>query len=128
MKLEYEIWLEFAADDLKMAQLALGEELYNQVCFHADQCVEKTLKAIYIHQGKPYPRTHKLADLLSHLPKKELKGLHEQIADLDRFYIPTRYPDALPGSLVDSMPSEDDAREAMETAETVFKQVRGKLI
>jgi HEPN domain-containing protein len=128
MKPEYENWLDFAADDLKMAQLALGEELYNQVCFHAEQCVEKTLKAIYIHQKKSYPRTHKLADLLSHLPKKEFKDLPEQIIDLDRFYIPTRYPDALPGSLIDSLPSENDAREALETAEIVFKRIRDKMI
>jgi HEPN domain-containing protein len=128
MKPEDENWLDFAADDLKMAQLALEEKLFNQVCFHAEQCVEKTLKAIYVRQEKAYPRTHKLADLLSHLPPKEFKDLHEQIIDLDRFYIPTRYPDALPGSLADSLPSENDAREALETAEIVFKRARNKQI
>ncbi|NCC33700.1 MAG: HEPN domain-containing protein [Chloroflexia bacterium] len=33
--------------------------------------------------------------------------------DLDRFYIPTRYPDALPGSFLEDMPNEADADEAL---------------
>lgn len=35
---------------------------------------------------------------------------------LDRFYIPSRYPDALPGTLPDGLPSRDDAKEARQTA------------
>lgn len=38
-------WIEFAREDLMAAKLVLPEGLYNQVCFHAQQCVEKALKA-----------------------------------------------------------------------------------
>lgn len=34
-------WLEFARQDLQMAVLALDEGIYNQVCFHSQQRVEK---------------------------------------------------------------------------------------
>lgn len=34
-------WFEFAKDDLKMAEAALREKIYNQVCFHSQQGVEK---------------------------------------------------------------------------------------
>lgn len=40
-----ERWLTFAREDLRMAELAMAETLWNQVCFHVQQCVEKILKA-----------------------------------------------------------------------------------
>ena len=39
-------WLEFAREDVQMAELALDADVYNQVCFHAQQCVEKCLKEV----------------------------------------------------------------------------------
>ncbi len=58
-------------------------------------------------------------------PPAELPDLDEQLLQdlllLDRFYIPSRYPDALPGSLEDGMPSESDAKESLETAENLSK-------
>ena len=39
-----ERWLAFAREDLRMAELALSESIFNQVCFHAQQCVEKAIK------------------------------------------------------------------------------------
>jgi len=35
---------------------------------------------------------------------------------LDRFYIPTRYPDALPGMLAEGLPGQQDAQEALDLA------------
>jgi HEPN domain-containing protein len=45
-------WLAFAAEDLQVAELTLTSDLYNQVCFHAQQCTEKALKAWLVHQGQ----------------------------------------------------------------------------
>lgn len=50
-------WLEFAKQDLRIAELAMGEGLYNQVCFHSEQCVEKVLKGWLAEKGK---RSHVL--------------------------------------------------------------------
>lgn len=36
-----ERWLTFARQDMQMAELALKEKIYNQVCFNSLQCVEK---------------------------------------------------------------------------------------
>ena len=33
-------WLEFARQDLQMAELAFHEGIYNQVCFHSHQCID----------------------------------------------------------------------------------------
>ena len=124
MREEVEKWINFASEDLRMAELALKEKIYNQACFHSEQCVEKMLKAFIIFQGKSYPQTHKLTDLLSLVPEGTFNDLREEIFLLDRFYIPTRYPDALPGTLPDGLPSEKDAKEAIETARLVFEKVK----
>lgn len=109
-------WIHFAREDLQMAELAHQAGIHNQVCFHAQQCTEKALKALLEHRGQATPRTHKLADLIALLPSGAMANLCGQIRLLDRFYIPTRYPDALPGALPDGLPGRDDAQEALDTA------------
>jgi HEPN domain-containing protein len=99
MNEEVNKWIVFAREDLKMAELALREGIYNQVCFHSEQCVEKILKGFITKKGKVHPQTHKLADLLVSISPSPFDDLKDEILVLDRFYIPTRYPDALPGTL-----------------------------
>jgi len=113
-----ERWLYFAGEDLKMADLALEAEIYNQVCFHSQQCAEKAIKGLLLFQGKTPPRTHLLGDLLTILsPNPFTISLDVQL--LDRFYIPTRYPDALPGSLPEGLTTHQDAMEALSVARQV---------
>ena len=45
---------------------------------------------------------------------------------LDRFYIPTRYPDAIPGSLSEGLPNKEDASEALQVAEEVLNFIKRK--
>jgi HEPN domain-containing protein len=47
------------------------------------------------------------------------------ILTLDRFYIPTRYPDALPGALSEGLPTEADATEALAIARQVWEAING---
>jgi len=69
--------IRFVAEDLKVAEIALKEGIYNQVCFHSEQCVEKALKAFLASQGKSYPRSHKLTDLIASIPKDPLKSFEK---------------------------------------------------
>ena len=55
-----------------------------------------------------------MADLLALLPPALMEGVADGLRLLDRFYIPTRYPDALPGGALDGLPTQDDAQEALE--------------
>lgn len=119
-------WVTFAREDLRMAELALGEGIWNQVCFHAEQCVEKLLKALLADQGVSIPQVHRLADLLSRLNPTSIALLAPMEADirsLDRFYIPTRYPDALPGTLPSGLPGEPEANDALAVARNVAAMV-----
>lgn len=100
-----ERWLVFAREDLRVAELTLHAGIANQVCFHSQQCVEKSLKALILKRGKPLPRTHRLGDLIIFLQESALGDFTLELQLLDRFYIPTRYPDALPGSLPEGLPN-----------------------
>jgi HEPN domain-containing protein len=110
---EADRWLGFARQDLRVAELTMDDGLYNQVCFHSEQCVEKVLKAWLADRGQKIPRTHRMADLLSLIPAEIIAGLSEEIILLDRFYIPTRYPDAIPGSLEDGLPEKEEAQKLL---------------
>jgi HEPN domain-containing protein len=95
----HEQWLARAEDDLSFAQLGLREKYFSQVCFLSQQVVEKALKAFLLAMGRGYPRLHKvieLANLCVEL-EKDLIPLKNDLKLLDEFYIPTRYPDAVPG-------------------------------
>lgn len=120
-------WLAFANEDLRMAELAMADKLYNQVCFHSQQCVEKAVKALLVHQGKIPPRTHSLIDLLRLLDPNPLAAIALELQLLDRFYIPTRYPDALPGSLPEGLPDERDADHALVIARQALQRVQEAL-
>jgi len=116
-------WLVFAREDLRMAELALGEGIFGQVCFHAQQRAEKAIKGWPARQDYSVPRTHRMADLLTLLPPDLMHEISDALRLLDRFYIPTRYPDALPGVSLDDMPGEYDAEEALDLARRALQRV-----
>jgi len=103
------------------------EALYNQDCFHCQQCAEKAVKGLLAHQGQALPRSHRLGDLLELLDPNPLTAIALDVQLLDRFYIPTRYPEALPGSLPEGLPDAKDAREALDAARRTLEIVMHSL-
>lgn len=93
---ESERWLLFAHQDLRMAQMAMEEGLYNQVCFHAQQCAEKAIKGLLAHQRK-YRRARIASQTCwdsssrIHLQKTGLKSSYST-AFISPLAIPMRYP------------------------------------
>ena len=64
-------WLRYARGDLALAQVPLPEDsFYELLCFHAQQAVEKALKAVLIINNISYPKTHNIRTLLDLLPKE----------------------------------------------------------
>ena len=115
-------WLAFAREDLQMADLAMASAIYNQVGFHSQQCVEKVPKALLAEQGLVVPRTHAITDLLERLSEEYLPDARDELHFLDDFYIPARYPDALPGTLPEGLPSKMEAGRALELARQVVQE------
>ncbi len=117
-------WLAFADEVLHVVELALGSSLWNQVCFHSYQCAEKSLMA---ERGGSPPRTHRLTDLLTLLEAPALDELADELRSLEGFYIPTRYPDALPTTLPEALPGEQEAKEALAAARRVSDTIQGMM-
>jgi HEPN domain-containing protein len=63
------------------------------VCFHAQQCAEKYLKALLLQAGSEPPRTHDLRLLLQRLPADMAVLFRmEDMVELNRYSIEARYP------------------------------------
>jgi HEPN domain-containing protein len=89
-------WIERAEGDWKVAQreMQAADPVWNVVCFLAQQCAEKYLKAFLEEQGIPFEKTHDLMVLLDltggQLP--DLEAMRPQLAYLSPFAITARYP------------------------------------
>ena len=125
----HEQWLARAEDDLSFAQLGLREKYFSQVCFLSQQVVEKAFKAFLLAKGRSYPRVHKVIELanLCFEIEKDLDPLKNDLKLLDEFYIPTRYPDAIPGSSPSGVPEFADAEAALQTATKILGLVRNRI-
>ncbi len=122
----YREFLMFAEEDLKSARVLLKEEIFNQVCFHSQQVAEKSLKSFIKFKKRISPKTHSLLELLNICSQydKRFSALLDICKFLDKFYIPTRYPDAIVGSLPEGLPSKKDAEKALEIAESIYNFVK----
>jgi hypothetical protein len=58
-------WLDFAKEDLAVAQLTFDEKHFSHACFLSQQAIEKALKAFLIAKLSQYLRIHNLTDLLT---------------------------------------------------------------
>ena len=119
-------WLFSAKLDLKAAKVALREDIPNIACFHSHQTAEKAIKAVLLQQSGSVPKMHHLSELLNKVTSThpELNELEDKVQFLNEFYVPTRYPDALPGSLPECLPSEEAARQAVESAQEILDSVQ----
>jgi len=119
-------WLYFAQSDLQVAEILLEEKIYNQCCFHVQQCIEKTLKALFIHHyGKIQPKTHIIADLLNSLPSAWFSDIDViSLIKISKYYVITRYPDMLPDISEGSFPGKAETEEAIALAQFTFNKAK----
>ncbi len=118
-------WIDKAENDLTTAVhvLDLGQACpTDTVCFHAQQCVEKYVKAYLVSKGIDFPQTHDTGALMALVPRDLAGSLSvEEQRRLTAYATTTRYPGEYePISL-------SEARRAVATARRVRRAVRGKL-
>ncbi len=94
---------------------------YDGVCFHAEQCVEKYLKARLVDAGLAFPRTHDLARLLDLiLPLDPLwETWRADLNLLGSFAVEYRYPG--------ESATKEDARHAGRLCQTIRARIRESL-
>jgi HEPN domain-containing protein len=121
---EAERWLAQAKSDLDFARLGLREGFFAQACFQCQQAAEKALKALHYLAGARFVPGHSLVELLAPLAALDpsLAALQEAARRLDQLYIPTRYPNGLPGGVPAQVFSQAQAAEAIAQATTFLER------
>jgi HEPN domain-containing protein len=114
-------WLRTGEDDLEAATVLKKNGKFPHACFHAQQAGEKALKAIWNYADAD-PWGHSIRKLIEDLENvdvnryEQLKGLLRAATILDRFYIPTRYPNGLPELTSGEAYLEEDAELCIQQA------------
>jgi HEPN domain-containing protein len=117
------VWLQVAKADLAMAIAPLPPGgMYEQLCFHAQQAAEKSLKGVLLNLGIVFPFTHNLQALIDLCPADiSMPAGIEEIVDLNAYAVLTRYPGELE-------PVDDsDYDRAIQLARTVVDWAEGIL-
>lgn len=110
-------WLRHAYSDLELAKAKeLSDNvLLEELCFHAQQVAEKSLKGVLVAKGIPFPKTHNIRTLLDLLPQDIVIPQEiEEAARLTDYAVMSRYPGVM--EPVD----EEEYREAVELAKCVL--------
>lgn len=122
-------WLEQAEADRKGVQLLLDGGSYHLACFVAQQVAEKALKAFIYAQGEEFVVGHSVEALSRWAAEfdPDFEKLRPQVAPLDGYYIPTRYPNGLPDSIPARVYTRPVAEETARMADLLLSLVREKL-
>lgn len=116
-------WLRSAKADLETIDAILGKPaLTAVVAFHAQQCVEKCLKAILEEYALDVGKTHNLLVLKAAVEKMCPIELDEDMLSLlNKLYIGSRYPGDI-GLLPTGAPDLDDAEEFADFARGMMEK------
>lgn len=117
-------WVDKAEADFATALRELRarrQPNYDAACFHAQQCIEKYLKARLIETGIAFPRSHDLEELLDlNLPQEPLwEVFRGQLIDLTSFAVAFRYPG--------ESATHDMAKHAVADCQVARKAIRNRL-
>lgn len=122
-------WFQQAKRDLEDAVYLKEGQRYNLACFLSQQAAEKAIKAYLYSQGAEFVWGHSVAELINDAIQfdKSFVEVKKEGASLDKYYIPTRYPNGLPGGIPSEAFTEEDAVSAIDKATKIIKFVEEKL-
>jgi HEPN domain-containing protein len=122
-------WLEQARRDLDDAEFAASGSRWNLACFLSQQAAEKALKAFLFSRGAEAVWGHSVAELCHEAAAQDpaFAKLGAEAAALDQYYIPTRYPNGLPGGIPADAYTRSDGDRALALCRTVIGLVREKV-
>ncbi len=128
-KAEGSRWLEQAREDLKWAELLAREGGFHVACFIARPVAEKALKAFLYAAGESVVLGHSVERLCLAAGERD-QAFRDHIgswAGLDGYYLPTRYPNSLPGSILARVYSREAAQDAVGVARDVVGFVAARM-
>jgi HEPN domain-containing protein len=119
-------WLIHADEDLRLAKHGLtliSGCPYRLIAYHAQQCVEKYLKAYLVYLRVDFPYTHNISRLLELCAEQaSWTGTIQEAKRLTSYAITTRYPGE------DEEVTREEVDHALRIATEVQKIVRDALI
>lgn len=131
---EAERWLRQAESDLAFAALGAREGFPAQACFTSQQAAEKAVKAVLYLSGARFVPGHSVVELLDRAAAAvadtdaaPLRRLQDSARQLDQYYIPTRYPNGLPGGIPAEVFTDPQAEDAVGRARSFVEAARALL-
>lgn len=121
-------WLSACEEDLlAVASLLESGLATGAASFHAQQCVEKSLKAVLEEYAGAVPKIHDLDRLFIEARKYiDLEKDATVVNKLNTLYIESRYPGAF-GFLPYGRPTTNDVKNFYAFAENIYNTVRNHL-
>jgi HEPN domain-containing protein len=124
---EAERWLLTAQEDLEAAKSLQEAGKFSHACFLSQQCAEKALKALWLAMDAD-PWGHSIQKLIMQFPQQNLLKNPQvwlnNASFLDKFYIPTRYPNGLPDLTPSQAYFSQDSEQALEKAGFFLEEIR----
>ena len=122
-------WLDSALMDLRNIEKILDDNFLTPIaCFHAQQCVEKSMKAVLESCGNDIPKTHDLFRLHELIIKQiDLYIDLDLLQIISDLYIETRYPGDF-GLLPDGKPTIEDVKTFYQFAKQLYETIQDVLI
>jgi len=126
---EAQRWLTQALHDRDAATLSRDHEFHEHACFLAQQSAEKALKAfLYAHDEGPVLGHSTLSLSLECAAfDTAFDSLQDACRRLDQLYIPTRYPNGLPGNIPHDFYDKTMADQALRDLGSVIDIVRQRV-
>ncbi len=121
-------WMDQARGDLDHARHDVQAQFYDWACFSAQQAAEKAVKAVFQSMGAE-AWGHSVSDLVQELSRSrpEAAKLLEAALELDKAYIPARYPDAHPSGSPRRRYTKAEADRQVAHAERIVEWCAGLL-
>jgi HEPN domain-containing protein len=123
-------WLKQSEADIRAAEGSKKNKNYEWACFQSQQASEKALKALYFNYSAD-PWGHSVVKLINDFPekkiKKEIDKLIDKARELDKLYIPTRYPNGLPELTPSEVYTDEEAGKAIKSSKAIINRVKSIL-
>jgi HEPN domain-containing protein len=125
-----ERWYRQARYDFEQARRMLEEGVFSYAAFFAEQAAQKALKAYLLARGERAVPLHSVAALARRAAESDQRfaPLVEAGRRLDRHYLTSRYPDALPEPAIPAESyTREDAEDAVAASAAVLRLVHQAL-
>lgn len=117
-------WLQRAKSNLIRAQMAKPEDVFwEDLCYDAQQCVEKSLKALLVFHQIRFRYVHDIGELLNTLKQNGIDFPEEFMESviLTDYAVETRYP------VISEPVTEEEYHDALQIAKSIYNWIEAEI-